>query len=452
MKQTVIILISLIIWSFSATQADNEAAIDSLTPLLESHTTEDIQRVIYLNQLAKVHAHIDIEQTYHYAKEALDLSTTLEYPEGAGLANKSLGNFYFMNDRYVQALDHYLVAKLLFIEVGNEHDQAVVTNNTGLIQRRQGNYDEAINAYRDALELYLTTGNIDYQASSLLGIGVAFRYKEEFDSALVYYRESLALSEQTNNLRAISKAQNNIGLVFSEFEQYDSAMVYIESSMEIKQELGQDRLIAAAFNTLGRIYLTINDLGKAEKFCDSALVYAQKVNSLDLMVKIYEKQGEIYAGLQQYEDAYSAIQQNVALKDSIFSSDKSRAIGKLEAGYEMEKNILEEEQRREALQNAKNRRALLQYSGIFIIVLIIFFALFMLGNFSIPISIANRSIILSTLLLFEFMLLLTDPLLGSLLKGEPALVLAVNFVFAIVFIPVEELLRKALEKKLIKKK
>lgn len=452
MKKTTLVVALLVFTIFSATQKQSQHLIDSLTPLLEKVSKKDTQYIDILNELAKQNVHLEVEQTYHFAKEALKLSQKKKYKKGESLAYKNLGNFYLQNARYVEALDHYYKAKLLFIELGNKHDQAVVTNNSGIILRRQERYDEAITNYKEALNLYRETKNKEYQATSILSLGVAFRYKEEYDSALFYYGQCLELALEIDDRRTISKSYNNISLIHSYRNEFDSALVYAEKSVRIKQALKQNRLIASGFNTMARLYINIKDFKTAELYCDSALIYALQSSDRKTLQDIYDNQGSIYSELNKYEKAYHALKLSSDLKDSIFNADKSRAIGKLEAGYEIEKNIKEKEMQQKALEEQQKKRALVQYSCIFIFVLALFFSLFLMGNFQLPGGIANKTIILSILLLFEFLLLLTDPLLGTFLNGQPALILLVNFIFAVVFIPLDELLRRNLEKKLIKEK
>ena len=94
------------------------------------------------------------------------------------------------------------------------------------------------------------------------------------------------------------------------------------------------------------------------------------------------------------------------------------------------------------------RRNNLEYLSIAIIVLLIFVVLFSRRK-RLSVKILDISLLIGLLLLFEFLLILTDSSVDKITGGEPILKLMANVVMALLILPGHQFLERYTRKKLI---
>ena len=145
-----------------------------------------------------------------------------------------------------------------------------------------------------------------------------------------------------------------------------------------------------------------------------------------------------------------------SLKDSTFNEEKSKDLGKLEARHEMQKAEAERKRlkiEQSGLESARiDRRNLLQYSGILIFIVAFFITLLFSGRLNIPVRLAEGGIFFTFLLVFEFLLVLTDPYLEQYTGGEPAYKLIINAGLAGLIFPLHSIAETRLKRRLFKNK
>jgi hypothetical protein len=142
------------------------------------------------------------------------------------------------------------------------------------------------------------------------------------------------------------------------------------------------------------------------------------------------------------------------VKDSLFSDDKSKEIGKLEGRHEMEMADMERKRQEEMEAKAKlaekERKNLLQYSGIVLVLLIVGVLILVLGVVKVKPSIASGITFFAFLLFFEFLLILLDPAIERWSGGEPVYKLLFNAVIAACIFPVHAFFERIIKKRLIR--
>ena len=92
----------------------------------------------------------------------------------------------------------------------------------------------------------------------------------------------------------------------------------------------------------------------------------------------------------------------------------------------------------------------MQYSLIFLGILVLFGIVLSLGFIKVSPNIAEGLIFFAFLILFEFVLVFTEPYLENYTNGEPMYNLLANSVLAILIFPVHAILEKLLKKRIVK--
>jgi Na+/phosphate symporter len=90
----------------------------------------------------------------------------------------------------------------------------------------------------------------------------------------------------------------------------------------------------------------------------------------------------------------------------------------------------------------------MQYSGILIAIISFFGLLLMSGKLKLPRKVVEAGIFFTLLIVFEFLLVLTDPSVAAFAQGQPAYHLLINAALALLILPLHALFARLLRKRL----
>ena len=166
-----------------------------------------------------------------------------------------------------------------------------------------------------------------------------------------------------------------------------------------------------------------------------------------------QSNGARIAHLSKSIDHYDA---SIVLRDSLFNEEKEKEFGRLEARHEYQilqvKRDQEEKEQARIETQERSRRNNLQYSGIALGLFLLFGALFTMARLSLPTWAIKFSVFFPFLILFEFLLVLTDPFIDRFTNGEPIFNLLANAALAGLIFPIHSFFEHRLKRRLFRKK
>ena len=447
-KITLITLISLISGSDSFGQ---QSKTDSLLKALKT-AKADTTKIKTLNRLSSA------------------LSRTGEYKKALHYANKALTEIQNTNNK---------------IQITNEKKgwlkkaKATAYNNIAVIFRLQGNYPKALDYHTRSLKFSRQLNDKAGIARTYNNIAIIYYEQGNYPKALDHHRRSLKLKRQLNDKAGIARTYTNIGTLYTTLPDsvpgisrdsterlYERAMELQQKSLQITKEIGAAELMTHALNGIGALYLKfgnweIGKLGnweKAVKYYEQSAQIADSIGAKPQMVAAYEGLAEAYAKLggstspltpllkergtraEYFEKAYQYHVKYSKVKEEIFNEKKSKELGRQEMAHEYELEQIERKQREEAAVKAKASLHLRYYWVIIAFLVACGLGSMFSGWFAIREKTAKSLIFVAVVFLFEFILVLTDPLIDQYMGGNPALTLATNSSIALLMIPVHNFL------------
>gem|GEM_PF-6275423 len=163
-----------------------------------------------------------------------------------------------------------------------------------------------------------------------------------------------------------------------------------------------------------------------------------------IKLKILKELAESQEYNSDLERSYIFLKRYSSLRDSTYSFEKMAEIGKLETERLLtERNLSQERQ--------LIRKQRIQHSIVFILLVVIIGALFYIRRFNINPKVLGSTIFLIILMTFELILAIFDPLITNISDNVPVLILAGNFVIALMFVPIHRLLETWFQRKIIQK-
>jgi tetratricopeptide (TPR) repeat protein len=327
-------------------------------------------------------------------------------------------------------------------------------SNIGYVYYSQGDIPRALEYHHKTLKIYKEIHYKHGMGISYNNIGGIYKDQGNLTEGLNYHQKSLKIREEIGEELGMGVSYNNIGAIYRDQGDTAEALDYFFHSLNVREKIGDKYGISNSCNNIGNIYMGQGNIPKALTFGLKALNLAQEIGNpgqikfaAKLLSTIYEKQGKGMKALEMYK-------LHVQMKDSINNEETQKATIRQQTQYEFEKAqiVKENEAKEEAriIEEETGRRNNLQYSLIFLGILVLFGVILSLGFIKVSPTIAEGIIFFAFLILFEFILVFSEPYLEQYTNGEPMYNLLANSVLALLIFPVHALLERLLKKRIVR--
>lgn len=369
----------------------------------------------------------------------------------------SLSNLAYIasnNGQIEKALKFNFKALAIQEQVKDSLSIATSLNNIGSIY-------ESMHEYKLSLEYYLKCLAIVESLDDKYGLGqtynsisVSYSYQKKHEQALKYSRKSLEIWKSTGNLHGIGMCLNSIGHLLTRKDSLKEGIKSLNEAVKIFKKIGDNIWLSRTYHKLAWSQYKSDSLIIAKNNVDKAFKHAKISKSVIVISYAAELYSTILKRIQKPKEALEMYELHIQMRDSINNEKTQKATIRQQTKYEFEKaQLLKEQTEREELRvldAEKKRRDNLQYSIILVGILAVFGLVLSLGFISISPKFAEGLIFFAFLLLFEFLLVLSDPYIDNLTGGEPMYKLLLNAMLAGAIFPLHSFFERALKKKLVK--
>ncbi|MFC1851516.1 tetratricopeptide repeat protein [candidate division CSSED10-310 bacterium] len=205
------------------------------------------------------------------------------------LAQENLGNAYYEQKRYGEAINHYSEA----VKIAPGYAKA--RNNLGGALLKQGSITAAIEQFHHSLDLVP-------QAGTLCNLGKAFARKGDMKKAVSHFLQATHLDPGNTD------AYVNLGLAYSGFGDYEQARLYFQEALRL-----QPKNVPALIN-LGLV------LSKQGHFEESQLHLTTALEIDSQNSDIYTQLGDISGKQGKYSEALAYYSKAVLLNPHDFEN------------------------------------------------------------------------------------------------------------------------------------
>jgi tetratricopeptide (TPR) repeat protein len=407
------------------------------------------------NMLAMVYQiNGDINKSMNLLTNNYEDETLKEYTSAYIKTLSYLGNIYYKQSNYDKALSYYLEALALAENLQLLGAIAMLTNNIGNCYEDMNQSENAIAFYLKTIEADSIMNNKEGMSSTYGNIGNVFEDDKKYEDAIYYHRKSIQTLDTIKNYQTLYNAYHNLAVCQSFIKQLDSALINNHIALRYAKLFNHNEIMAMMYITFSHIYLDLNQMDSAKFYLTNALNYSNLSNSYQRIRDVHSLFSKYYELSSDYRNSLIHHKLFKTYNDSIFNESKSKEIGKLEATYEMEKKQAEEDRLRQEQekreQMEKERRDNIQYSIIFLLILIVFGSVLGLGFIKVSAKFAEGLIFFAFLIFFEFCLVILDPYIDDWSSGEPIYKLLFNAVLAGAIFPLHAFFENKLKNKILK--
>lgn len=261
--------------------------IDSLQKVIDRKTRDTTEVKATLN-ITNEFLRKDSDKALGFARQAVQLSRQIHYPEGLSAAYTYLITLH-QNAGSTDSALYYLGRheQLLHQHPVRQKINLNYNQSAGLFYKNSGDYKKALPYLLNNLT-FMKTEN-ENKAGLLLNIGNTYISLADFKNATTYHLRALALFEKLGNERGQSFCLNSLGNDFYYLKQYDQAHDYLNRSLELKTALQDKRGIVTTLSGLGNVAKDQMNFALAEKYYFQSLKGAREMNLMsDQIVALHQ--------------------------------------------------------------------------------------------------------------------------------------------------------------------
>ncbi len=312
---------------------------DSLIDQIEKQSGDS--RILTMLLLSEAYQTVSLEKSIETGEAALLEASQRDKPELSAKIYRSLANSARQSGDFQLSNEFYSKANEIYHQLGNELQQAYISNNMaynlleqaesevaeseflaalqiaekhqddtlvmlislnlGKAYYQRGAFSEAYDWLYRALLIADQQHNDFYWATAQQSIAMIHWQWDENDKALTMLFEVAKVFENHNNNEHLSKVYNNIGLVYLyDKNQPDSALIYFNQALQIRYNNGWYQ---AAADVMINIAIAQTDQGN---YADALnlLIQSQQIfeqaQAMEAMIRILHQQGKIYHLTKEY--------------------------------------------------------------------------------------------------------------------------------------------------------
>ena len=291
-KQIQVFLLLLSIFIVNTIKAQN-AKVDSLENVLNSHHTEDTSKVNLLNEIAHEICGNDLNKTLNYAIQAGELSDRLKFLKGKAESTWLIGITYFKSDKLV-SLDYFHKALKIAESINYRHGIAKYSNSIGMNHRGRAEKEKALEYLQKAVKISEELNDRLGVAKYLNDLSSFYSAQGNHELGIAGLQKSLKILTELGDKPTLAQCLNNFGTIYYNQGNYPVALDYYLKSLKIKEELQDKSGVLVGLINLSAIYRWQNDYEKSLEVLLRTLKIAEELNDKQWLPICLEKIGITY--------------------------------------------------------------------------------------------------------------------------------------------------------------
>ena len=418
--------------------------IDSLLQIVNS-SKHDTDKVKASAQLGRYYlGKNNIDSAIFYNNKELEYSEHANWE--AGKMSHLIGKSFIISKSgdYTKALDLLLEVLKLAEKSKDQWKISSIYQSLGRLYSISGNYQEAAKNYRRTLEIREQM-NIAIDPEVISDMADAFYYDNSLDSALFYQNKALELSQKINYKRVIAISWCNLGNIYSKLSKVNIANSYYKKSLSYAMEMTFLNLASEINMGLANNYKILGKKDSSIYYARTAYYLANRSGFSPMLTKTTSFIKDHFKSENKL-DSLSKYQELLILySDSLYNSEKLKGVEKLR---------IDELYRQEGIKVQLKKQKELRKRNIQTALIALFIPIFGLLVFLLSRrKKKNTRVVLflgitSLLMLFEFISLVSHPLIERITNHNVILIYLAILAIALILSPLHHKLEKFIKKKI----
>lgn len=246
-----------------------------------------------------------------------------------GNALRSLGE-------HDKAIEAYSKAQKLMAESKDVQGQAIVHNQIGEVFRERGDYVQALEHYQKAKVLFEQINKRGYEYATVLqSLGEVHSAEQRFEEALLFYNNAMTEFAKAGDKTGESQVRLLQGEARIAMKQYKKATAILKKALNMAKSVSAADVIVKAHRALGMAMLHTDSAQSKEYFLKALLLAKDHSMKLEL-VNIHREMANFYKTTGESSEALLHFERYHTLEREIFNEKAEKQLRNLQVLNEVE--------------------------------------------------------------------------------------------------------------------
>jgi adenylate cyclase len=371
MKNTILLLLILILPIYGSSKNKHQYRLDSLILLLKS-SKEDYVKVDLLNHISSKYwekkAHSSKDTLYLFTKQAIHLARKLEYPGGLAEALYIQGRYYISTTHsYAVATPCFLESLSLFEMLNDKEGISKCYLQLGLISYILQYYEDAVKNFKISLAFS------DMPTAKYL-LALSYSELENFVEARRFFSLTIKDYEKSNDQFRLNECYMYLGRLFLKMNETDSAFYYLNTAIDRLKVLNDSNYLGRPYAFISAVYLKINDLKNSIYYAESSIKMAAISTDEISLIEATTTLSKAYAIKGDFRKAYFYLDLLNKTKDTYFKGSTKQKVADMQSMFDFkrkindQKSVMQKELEKKRI-NQRNQRTIFIIGSLILMIL-----------------------------------------------------------------------------------
>jgi tetratricopeptide (TPR) repeat protein len=255
-----------------------------------------------------------MDSSYYYTRLAIAHNKKYADKEGLAVAYCSLARYYADNGEYLKSVEKSKEALALFPKTkSSEFLRMGAYIGIGDAYFRMGAYHAALDAYEDSYTIPNALNIDEHHSTTTNSIGQVHFKLKNYKKAMEYTLRSLKMLKNQGNDLGVAISLFNIGEIMFATNRTDSALYYNAKALEMIKDYGYPAGVADCERLYGDIAMQKKEYNKAEKYYASAVSNFAAQGFADRQAAAMISQAKAKTAQAKYNDAEQLLNETLKL-------------------------------------------------------------------------------------------------------------------------------------------
>lgn len=331
----------------------------------------DKEKIHFINKAYYTLYSADIGFAEELLLWAAHTATKNNWPEEEAYAHLYLGVVTYLKGDYNHVQGKYFKALELFEHLNHQAGIAATHNELAVFYHKQNDLNNCFRSLDIAEKIARQTNDQEKLGTNLGHRGAFLSIRGRIKEAKPYFEEVYKIRRQQNDSVGLGYVLLDLAEVALSENNLDQALNYIDESSRIRTLINDQQGLADNYLAKAHAYLTVADYRNAILNAEQGVHQARLVALPDMVRQALELLADIYEAAGDYQKALRYKEESYAIKDSLFTVEKTKTIQELQTHYETAKK--EQLLAEQASQIRQNQWLIFFLVTVLILLVIIFF-------------------------------------------------------------------------------
>jgi signal transduction histidine kinase len=341
------------------------------------HAHSDTEKIAICAQLVNplTLKHVDSVETC--LEQVFEDFSEKGFQYGQGRIASMIGDLWNTKGQLKLAERKYLLAYDFYKKLASSSEIALVESRLGVIEGKRSNYPNATRYFLSSLRQYEVLHDTSGISDAHLKLGTLYSRCNYDSMAMASYLLALRYAKYHPDTTKLVQIYNNIATMYGKARNYEAALKFLDSSVLLCADERYNELKVMPYTNLGNILEAKGDRANAIKYFQAAyqvaeksqnpelrgralfnlaitleplqtkqainllqeaLAIAQQADLRSMQLEIMKELKTKHTAIKEYAHALSLADSLLALKDSLFSSQKAVEMADLQSAYDLERS------------------------------------------------------------------------------------------------------------------